>query len=305
MDLQELSDRAEINDVLIRYTRAIDTGDWDRLDTVFTPDAQIDYTESGGIAAAFPEVKPWLAEMLPAFFPMRMHTLGQVEIRLDGDSAEVSAYFHNPMPMDDGKGGTKLVEIGGIYHHTMTRTPDGWRSRAAARRSRLEAEHLMAGLPEERPDGLDSPGAVRFIKLMSRAQVRVFKLTNGRVGNKWRIGAGWQKPVPTLLLTHVGRKSGKEFETPLLYLEDGPRPRGRRVAGRAAEEPAVVRQPARAPRHDGQPQGRAGPAGARPHRDRRRARRRCGRGWSTCTPTSRSTRSGPTGRSRSWSWSRR
>ena len=78
------------------------------------------------------------------------------------------------------------------------------------------------GLPEERPDGLDSPGAVRFIKLMSRTQVRVFKLTHGHVGNKWRIGAGWQKPVPTLLLTHVGRKSGKEFETPLLYLDDGP-----------------------------------------------------------------------------------
>ena len=128
MDLHELSDRAEINDVQIRYTRAIDTGDWDRLDTVFTPDAQIDYTESGGIAAGYLEVKPWLAEMLPAFFPLRMHTLGQVEISVDGDSAAVSAYFHNPMPMDDGKGGEKIVEIGGIYHHQLTRTPDGWRS---------------------------------------------------------------------------------------------------------------------------------------------------------------------------------
>jgi hypothetical protein len=133
VDLQELSDRAEINDVLVRYTRAIDTGEWDRLDTVFTPDAEIDYTESGGIAAGFAEVKPWLAEMLPAFFPKRMHTLGQVEIRLSGDGAEVSAYFHNPMPIegqgDDGRGRAKLVEIGGIYHHSMVRTPDGWRSR--------------------------------------------------------------------------------------------------------------------------------------------------------------------------------
>ena len=128
MDLQELSDRAEINDVLIRYTRAIDTGDWDRLDTVFTSDAQIDYTESGGIAATFAEVKPWLAEMLPAFFPKRMHTLGQVEIALDGDTASASAYFHNPMPMDDGQGGEKIVEFGGIYHHSMTRTAEGWRS---------------------------------------------------------------------------------------------------------------------------------------------------------------------------------
>lgn len=129
MDLQEISDRLEIQDVLIRYTRAIDEGDWDKLDTVFTPDAEIDYTESGGIAAAFPEVKPWLAEMLPAFFPKRMHTLGQLEIGIDADTASVSAYFHNPMPADDGKGGEKIVEIGGIYHHSLIRTPDGWRSR--------------------------------------------------------------------------------------------------------------------------------------------------------------------------------
>ena len=79
----------------------------------------------------------------------------------------------------------------------------------------------MAGLPEQRPDGLDSPVTVTLIKYMAKAQVRVFKLTNGRIGNKWRVGAGWKKPVPTLLLEHVGRKSGKQFVTPLLYLEDG------------------------------------------------------------------------------------
>ena len=128
MDLQELTDRAEIQDALVRYTRAIDSGDWDRLDTVFTPDAQIDYTSTGGIAAAYPEVKAWLAQMLP-LFPRRMHTLGQVDSRVDGDTAVVAAYFHNPMPMDDGHGGTTLVEFGGIYHHEFVRTPDGWRSR--------------------------------------------------------------------------------------------------------------------------------------------------------------------------------
>jgi hypothetical protein len=129
MDLHELSDRQEITDALIGYTRAIDSGEWDRLDEVFTADARIDYTESGGIAGGYAEVKAWLAEVLPAFFPARMHTLGQVEIRLDGDEAQVAAYFHNPMPADDGKGGQRIVEFGGIYHHTMTRTVDGWRSR--------------------------------------------------------------------------------------------------------------------------------------------------------------------------------
>ena len=76
-------------------------------------------------------------------------------------------------------------------------------------------------LPQERPEGLDSPRTEKMIKYMAKAQVRVFRLTNGWVGSKWRIGAGFRKPVPTLLLEHVGRKSGTVFTTPLLYLDNG------------------------------------------------------------------------------------
>lgn len=77
-------------------------------------------------------------------------------------------------------------------------------------------------LPDEKPAGLDSPITARLIKYMSKAQVHAFRLTNGRIGNTWRVGAGFRKPVPTLLLEHVGRKSGKRFTVPLLYLENGP-----------------------------------------------------------------------------------
>jgi len=129
VDLQELTDRAEIQDALVRYTRAIDSGDWDRLDTVFTPDAQIDYTSTGGIAAAYPEVKAWLAQMLP-LFPRRMHSLAQLDITFHEDqTATVAAYFHNPMGLPQDEGPDHLVEFGGIYHHDFVRTPDGWRSR--------------------------------------------------------------------------------------------------------------------------------------------------------------------------------
>ncbi len=76
-------------------------------------------------------------------------------------------------------------------------------------------------LPKERPQGLDSPLTAKVIKYGARAQVRAFRLTNGRIGSRWRIGAGFRKPVPTLLLNHVGRRSGRPFTTPLLYLEDG------------------------------------------------------------------------------------
>lgn len=128
MELRELVDRAEIEQVLIRYTRGIDTGDWDRLDSVFTPDAHIDYTSTGGIVGSFAEVKSWLAEMLP-IFPRRMHALHQLDIAFEADAATVAAYFYNPMGLPQPEGSDHLVEFGGIYHHEFVRTADGWRSR--------------------------------------------------------------------------------------------------------------------------------------------------------------------------------
>jgi deazaflavin-dependent oxidoreductase (nitroreductase family) len=77
------------------------------------------------------------------------------------------------------------------------------------------------GLSTERPAGLDSPLTKKIIKAASKAHVGVFKLTNGRIGSKWRVGAGFKKPAPTLLLEHTGRTSGRRFTTPLLYLADG------------------------------------------------------------------------------------
>ena len=74
---------------------------------------------------------------------------------------------------------------------------------------------------QKRPDQLDSPILPVIFRHVGRAQVWIYRKTGGRIGGKWRVGAGFRKPVPTLLLDHVGRKSGRTFTTPLLYLEDG------------------------------------------------------------------------------------
>ena len=128
LDAQTLSDRVEIDDLLTTYTMAIDQGDWDALDRVFTPDAHIDYSASGGIVGVFPEVKAWLAEMLPMFSGMQ-HLLGQKKVVLRGDEADVRAYFFNPMVIDQPDGSKWHLDIGGVYVHTLVRTPEGWRSR--------------------------------------------------------------------------------------------------------------------------------------------------------------------------------
>jgi deazaflavin-dependent oxidoreductase (nitroreductase family) len=76
---------------------------------------------------------------------------------------------------------------------------------------------------DTKPQGLDGEFARRVIKLMAAVNVRVYKLTRGRFGGTWRVGAGWRNPVPICLLEHRGRRTGKLRTTPLVYLEDADR----------------------------------------------------------------------------------
>jgi deazaflavin-dependent oxidoreductase (nitroreductase family) len=80
----------------------------------------------------------------------------------------------------------------------------------------------MQGKVKERPDGLDSPVVPKVMKRVGWAHVWVYRRTGGRIGGRWRIGSALLRPVPTLLLDHVGRRSGATYTTPLLYLADGP-----------------------------------------------------------------------------------
>ena len=128
LDQQGLSDRIEIDDLITSYTRAVDTLDWVRFDAVFTEDATIDYTASGGIKGTRDEVRDWLAETLPMFSAMQ-HYVAQKEVRLDGDTAEVRVYLMNPMQITQPDGSTWQMDVGGYYIHQLVRTPEGWRSR--------------------------------------------------------------------------------------------------------------------------------------------------------------------------------
>ncbi len=76
---------------------------------------------------------------------------------------------------------------------------------------------------DQKPQGLDSELTRRLIKVMATVNVALYRLTRGRVGGTWRIGAGWHDPVPICLLEHRGRRTGKRRTTPLVYLRDGSR----------------------------------------------------------------------------------
>ena len=75
--------------------------------------------------------------------------------------------------------------------------------------------------PNNKPKQLNAPFVKTAMKYSSRAAAGVYRKTGGRIGGSWRVGAGFKKPVPTLLLEHRGRKSGKLFASPLVYITEG------------------------------------------------------------------------------------
>jgi 3-phenylpropionate/cinnamic acid dioxygenase small subunit len=143
-----MSDRVEIQDLLVRYTVAIDTKDWKLLDTCFTPDAQLDYTGTGGIAGPYPEVRVWLEKALAAF-PMTVHYISNSTVELDGDAARARTYVINPMGFPNQEGGLHIFTVGGYYVDKLVRTSDGWRIR--------ERVEDLAFLDGALPDALQVP----------------------------------------------------------------------------------------------------------------------------------------------------
>ena len=122
--IRDLADRLAIGDLLTRYATAVDRRDWDLYRTVFTSDAEIDYTSAGGIAGTVDEGVEFLGVACSGF-EMTQHLVSNVEASIEGDTARVTAMFNNPMRLTGGD----IWFTGGWYHHDLVRTADGWRSR--------------------------------------------------------------------------------------------------------------------------------------------------------------------------------
>jgi hypothetical protein len=128
LSLEEISDRFEIQQLMIDYSNAIDQKQFDKLDRVFTPDAYIDYRVTGGIDGRFPEVKAWLKEVLPNF-PAYYHMLGNFDVHINrdpaGDTASSRTICFNPMVFNVEE--KQILFVGIWYVDEFIRTAEGWR----------------------------------------------------------------------------------------------------------------------------------------------------------------------------------
>jgi SnoaL-like domain len=140
LTLQELSDRQEIDDLLVAYCYAVDMHKWDELDAIFTADATLDFTATGGEAGDLPSIKGFFDRALN-LFKGHQHLVATSKVTLDGDTASAVTLCHNPMWFgDDTAPGVMFVGL--WYHDTFVRTADGWRIS-----KRVQQKGYMHGLP--------------------------------------------------------------------------------------------------------------------------------------------------------------
>ncbi len=127
MSQQEISDRLEIQDLIARYSHAIDRRELDELDSIFTEDAVIDYTAFGAPRGGLAEMKGFLADAL-GLHSAYYHLAATSRIILAGDEAECHTICHNPMIFPGSDGRPDVFYVCGLwYHDRLVRTPAGWR----------------------------------------------------------------------------------------------------------------------------------------------------------------------------------
>ncbi|MCX6433647.1 MAG: nuclear transport factor 2 family protein [Actinobacteria bacterium] len=125
LDLQAISDRIEIEELLVRYSRALDFRDFAALETLFTADATFD-AGSLGCPTGSAEIRAMIEGTLTGL-DATQHLIGKSLIELNGDEAEVRTYLISQHIREATEGPVKHYFLGGEYADRVVRTPEGWR----------------------------------------------------------------------------------------------------------------------------------------------------------------------------------
>ena len=117
-----LADRAAIVDLTHRYCWALDTKDYDALDTVFAPEANGDLLEDvRGRDAIKARIKRALDPL-----EQTQHLVSNHMVRVEGDRAWCRCYLQSQHVRTAADGGPNFI-IAGRYEDELRRTSEGWR----------------------------------------------------------------------------------------------------------------------------------------------------------------------------------
>ena len=124
--VQDLLDRAGIDDAINAYSHALDQRDWSILPEAFTPDAEIVLIDRETV-----HDPRSLVELLSGNDATRLggqHLVGKTRYRIAGDRAHtLTEALWTTLQTTEEEGSYLLIRGTGIYVDDLVRGEDGWR----------------------------------------------------------------------------------------------------------------------------------------------------------------------------------
>lgn len=124
LDVQALSDRAEIMELRARYGRALDEKDWDLMRTVFAEDATADFALGQPFEGLEEIIRACRSQM--DTLDHTQHFFGNHEIEIDGDRARGRLKLIGSAFLQT-EAGSPTACLRGDYVDEYVRTDEGWR----------------------------------------------------------------------------------------------------------------------------------------------------------------------------------
>lgn len=126
--LQELKDKADIQDLIHRYATGIDLRDWDLFRSIFADEIEIDFSSYSGQPASKMSADDWVAQcraMLPGL-DATQHLFSNFVVDVNGDEAVATLYMQAEHFIANTDGDNSHT-LGGYYTHNLKRGSDGWK----------------------------------------------------------------------------------------------------------------------------------------------------------------------------------
>ena len=119
----EIIDKQHIQELQNYYSYSIDSGQYDQLDAMFTPDATYHFVT--GSTDNIESLKNTIRDALSTLTTSQ-HINGNQWAGIDGDLAKAGCYFTVHM-YKEGLANGEHFEMGGRYDDELVRTSEGWR----------------------------------------------------------------------------------------------------------------------------------------------------------------------------------
>lgn len=126
MTQQEIFDRIEIQDTLVKYCHALDRRDWPSFAALFTENAELDYSAFGGSLAGISTTTEYLQAQL-AQVRATQHTISTSQVEVDGETAKAVTAAQVMMLSTNADGSEHVLFVGLWYRDSFLKTSQGWK----------------------------------------------------------------------------------------------------------------------------------------------------------------------------------